>query len=217
MTKEEVEQEIRNVRRQLVRSMNGVVAHRMLQSGVSYKKNYGVELPRLYQLSVSLPHDEHLAIALWNLSIRETMLLALMIYPIDKFSELEFREWIKQIPTYEVAEVGAQRLFSRVPYATEQISLLLEGDNFEVVCGYLIAAKLLSTLSDEFAIQLKKAALEQLNSPILFNAILVFFRCIVQQKRHLCNDILEKLDKQKDTFPRVNLLYEEVKTQLKYS
>lgn len=217
MTKEEVEQEIRNIRRQLVRSMNGVVAHQMQQAGIAYKKNYGVDLPRLYQLSVSLPHDEHLAIALWNLSIRETMLLALMIYPIDKFSELEFREWIKQVPTYEVAEVGAQILFSRVPYAMEQISLLLEGDNFEVVCGFLVAAKLLSTLSDECASQFKKIALEQLNNSILFNAILVFFRCLVQQKKHLCDDILEKLDKQKDTFPRVNLLYEEVKTQLKYS
>ena len=79
MTKEEVEQEIRNVRRQLVRSMNGVVAHQMQQAEISYKKNYGVDLPRLYQLLASLPHDEHLAMALWNLSIRETMLLALMM------------------------------------------------------------------------------------------------------------------------------------------
>lgn len=217
MTKEEVEQEIRNVRRQLVRSMNGVVAHRMQQAEISYKKNYGVELPRLSQIATTLPHDVQLAKALWQLSIRETMLLSLMICPIENFSIDEFRTWIKQIPNYEIAELASQKLFSRLPFAFEQALLLLEGEAFEPICAFLIASKKTSEMSDDIANLFKNKALEFLRIPDLFSAILVFFRSFVQHKKSLCTDLLVRIESVKDSSPRATLLYEEVKTQLEFS
>lgn len=217
MTKEEIEHEIRLVRRQLVRSMNGVVAHRMSQSGIFYKKNYGVDLPRISQIATTLPHDIQLAKVLWQLSIRETMLLALMICPIENFEVNEFRIWIKQIPTYEIAELASQKLFARLPFAIEQALLLVDGDAFEPICAFLIASKKLMEISDDVAILFKNKALELLEHQNLFPAILMFFRCFVQQKRELCNDLLAQIESVKGSLPRVTLLYEEVKTQLDFS
>lgn len=215
MTKEEIAREVCGVRRQLVRSMNGVIAHRMQQSGVVYERNYGVDLPRLFSISASLPNDKQLAETLWSLKIRETMLLAAMICPIDDFCVEDLRCWVKQIPTYEVAEMVSQKLFSCLPYATSETFALMEGDGFEPVCGFLMASKLLPLMSDEVAVRFKESAFARLNDPNLFPAVLVFFRCFVRHKKHLCSNLLTELSPLKET-KFVALLYEEIKTQLEF-
>ena len=215
MTKEEIARKVCGVRRQLVRSMNGVIAQRMRQSGVVYERNYGVDIPRLLCISTSLPHDKQLAEALWSLKIRETMLLAAMICPTDDFSVEDLRCWVKQIPTYEVAEMVSQKLFARLPYAVTQASTLIDGNGFEPVCGFLMASKLLPQMSDELAVRFKENAFARLNEPNLYPAVLVFFRCLVRHKKHLCNNLLDELCSLKET-RSVALLCEEVKTQLEF-
>ncbi len=217
MTNEELNETIRLVRRQLVRSMNGVAAQQMREAGILYDKNYGVELVRLCRMAETLPCDEQLALSLWRLHIRETMMLAVLICPPSAFERIDVREWIAQIPTYELAEMASRKLFARLPNAVELAKNLLNGKNFEPACGWLMLSSLLAQTADEEAIKLKNRALAKLSKSELFPALMLFFKRFAQEKKHLCDSLLTELDDAKSANAQVQFLYEEVKTQLEFS
>ncbi len=214
---EELNETVCLVRRQLVRSMNGVAAQQMREAGILYDKNYGVELVRLCRVAETLPHDEQLAQALWRLRIRETMMLAVLICPPSAFERIDVREWIAQIPAYELAEMASRKLFARLPNAAELAKDLLNGKDFEPACGWLMLSSLLVQIADEESVKLKKRALTELSKTDLFPALMLFFKRFAQEKTHLCGGLLAELDEAKSANAQVQFLYEEVKTQLEFS
>ncbi len=217
MTNEELNETIRLIRRQLVRSMNGVAAQQMREAGIRYEKNYGVELVRLCRMAETLPRDELLAQALWRLHIRETMMLAVLICPLSAFERIDVREWIAQIPAYELAEMASRKLFARLPNATELANDLLNGKDFEPACGWLMLSSLLAQTADQESLKIKNLALAELSKTELLPALMLFFKRFAQEKTHLCNDLLATLAEVKSTNVQLQFLYEEVKTQLEFS
>ena len=82
----ELAEELKNIKTQLRLSMNGVASASMREKGLSYKLNFGVELPRLKSIASTYTKDHELAQALWKENIRECKILAGLLQPVDTFS-----------------------------------------------------------------------------------------------------------------------------------
>lgn len=131
-----IKQELRSV-------MNGPVSASMREKGLTYKVNFGVELPRLRQMSAGLPHDYDLAAALWREDIRECRLLAGMLMPVERFDGALADEWVSQMRFTEEAECTTMSLFSRAPWASAKaFEWIASAAPMPQLCGYLLLARL---------------------------------------------------------------------------
>ena len=120
MEQDEIKEYIRKIKTELRLSMNGVASAYMRENGLTYKLNFGVEIPRLKALSETLPHNHDLAQALWKENIRECKLLAGMLQPADTFYPEIADIWMETMPTVELAQHTVQNLFCRLPYASDK-------------------------------------------------------------------------------------------------
>ena len=78
--------EMQTVKRHFFAMRNGIIADTLRRAGSPFKIIFGLNLPQLMDIAESTPHSAELATRLWNnSSTRESMLLAPMIYPRDKF------------------------------------------------------------------------------------------------------------------------------------
>ena len=80
-----LEAQITEIRRKIRLSMNGIVSGQMTEKGIHYKKNYGVSIPRIKEIASTYPPSHDLAQRLWNLQIRETMIMATLLEPAGSF------------------------------------------------------------------------------------------------------------------------------------
>ncbi|MDL2222087.1 hypothetical protein LJC35_06000, partial [Parabacteroides sp. OttesenSCG-928-N08] len=53
----QLDEQLRDIRIRLRRSMNGVVSSAMREKGLHYKLNFGVTIPQLKEMAKSLPMD----------------------------------------------------------------------------------------------------------------------------------------------------------------
>ena len=94
--------------------MNGIVSQNMKNLGANYKINFGLTLPLLKKIAEEIPADAQLANALWNdTAVRESMMLAPMLYPSDEFNEDEAEKWVTNMPNIEIADICCKSLFRR--------------------------------------------------------------------------------------------------------
>lgn len=135
--------ELRLIKRSLRGVMNGVVSTSMRDKGLNYKVNFGVELPRLVEMSREMTHSYELAAALWKEDIRECRLLAAMLMPSERFDEDLADLWIEQMRFTEEAETTVMYLFSRTPWAsTKAFQWLAAEEEMPQLCAYLLLARL---------------------------------------------------------------------------
>ena len=111
-------EQLRFVKQSLRGGMNGVTSTSMREKGLTYKVNFGVELPRLQAMAEELPHTYELAAALWKDAIRECRLLAAVLMPEADFCEELADLWVEQMRFTEEAECTVMHLFARLPYAS---------------------------------------------------------------------------------------------------
>ena len=134
---------IKEIRKKIRLSMNGVVSDTMKSYGLIYKQNFGVEIPQLRQMAskYSLNHD--LAQRLWALKIRETMILATLLEPAETFSEVNAEEWIKDIDNIELAEQTCMNLFSKLSFAKSWgKKLIFSDDEWVQITGYMLITRI---------------------------------------------------------------------------
>lgn len=139
------EDTIRDIKKELRASMNGILSAQMRQVGMPYKLIFGVELPRLISIAREFTPDHQLAQQLWNENIRECKILATMLMPLDHFYPEVADIWVEETPTAEIAQIAVMQLFSRLPYAAERAFQWI-ASNVETtqLYGYLIVARLLA-------------------------------------------------------------------------
>jgi len=139
-----IEQTIKDIKKELRASMNGILSARMREAGMPFKLIFGVELPRLQSIAAEFAQDADLAQNLWNQNIRETKLLAIMLMPIDAFSEELSKIWAETLATAEEAQVLAKFLLSKTNHAKQtSIAWLEEGKSLPSVCACLCLRHLL--------------------------------------------------------------------------
>ncbi len=156
-----LEEKIREIRVQLRSAMNGVVSHSMRQQGLTYKLNFGVDLPTLRTLANGLDKDHELAQALWKEDIREFKILSALLQPVESFSPELADEWVGSISNKEIAEMTAMHLFQYLPYGLSiSFRWMASLDEMTQICGFLTFSRILNRepelnerLSNEFISQ----------------------------------------------------------------
>lgn len=140
----DTDEQIRNIKAQLRLFMNGVVSQSMREKGLTYKLNFGVELPRIKEIAAGYEKDHQLAQALWKQDIRECKILAAMLQPIDTFYPEIADIWLEDIRNIEIAEMTVMNLFQYLPYApAKSFNWIASDHEFTQVCGFLTIARLL--------------------------------------------------------------------------
>lgn len=132
-TEESSSLQIQRIKRALYLRMNGVVADQMKQKGLSYRINYGVGQLHLKQIAATLEPDSQLSQALWDEQIRETMILATMLMPVEHYQWSQCQQWLCEIQTVEISDYFSMHLLSRHPLAIEWLPAIVTADTIYAV------------------------------------------------------------------------------------
>ena len=151
--------QINEIRQKIRLSMNGIVSDQMTQSGIVYKKNYGVSFPRLKEIAASYESNHDLAQRLWSLQIRETMILATVLEPIDSFTMELAEKWSDSFNQIEIIELSCMNLFRNLTFASQLFAKwILSENNWKVITGFILAARIYEKLNaGEVNILIQKA------------------------------------------------------------
>ena len=123
--------------------MNGAVSQSMREKGLDYKLNFGIELPRLKEISLKYEKNHSLAGELWKENIRECKILATLLQPIETFLPEIADIWVEDIRHQEMAELVCMNLFQHLPYAsTKAFQWIADEREYFQVCGFLTLARL---------------------------------------------------------------------------
>ena len=137
MVTEQTKEKIRELKQEFRAHMNGMASTAMRNAGIGYRLNFGIELPRLREIASGFEPDHELAQELWKEDIRESMIVATLLQPIDTFYPEIADIWVERIHTYEMAGIASMNLFQRLPYASEKSFQWMASDNeFVQACGY---------------------------------------------------------------------------------
>ena len=139
-----VEETLRDIKKELRANMNGVASSRMRESGLAYHVNFGIELPRLQMIAREFEPNHELAQQLWHEDVRESKILAVMLMPVDRFLPDVADIWVEQIPNAEIAQTTVMYLFSRLPYASDKaFEWMASSSEMLQLCGFLLIGRLL--------------------------------------------------------------------------
>ena len=140
---------LQRIRVDLRRSMNGIASKSMREKGLRYKLNFGVDVPRLRELSRRYPVDAQLAEHLWRQETRELKILATMLYPVHEFHADKADKWVKEIPNHEIREQACMNLFQKLDFADRLVQKWTDSADEEIrTSGYWLFARLLVVKSE---------------------------------------------------------------------
>lgn len=138
----ELKNELDQIKLAIQGEQNGIGSRSM--GAMAYKKNYGVPYPSLRRIAANYQPDAKLANCLWNIGYRETMLLALLLFPKDAMAESDVQRLTAEMKEMELAEFACRDLFCLLPGAENYVQgLLAQGADFSLEVAYLLAARLL--------------------------------------------------------------------------
>lgn len=99
---------------------NGAVADTLRRYGIPHKIIFGLEIPRIAEISRSLEPSMELAVSLWNdVDVRESRLLATYLFPLDQIDLDTALLLSSQTRTQEESDMLAFRVLKRLSFAPE--------------------------------------------------------------------------------------------------
>ena len=138
-----LQEQLRSIKREFRLMMNGITSQSMREKGLTYRTNFGVELPRLKAFSEDLPHTNELASSLWKEQVRECRLLAPMLMPATDFAEDMADLWVEQMNFPEEAECVVMYLFQHLPYASSKaFEWIARKEVMPQLCGWQLFGRL---------------------------------------------------------------------------
>ncbi|MFZ4582051.1 MAG: DNA alkylation repair protein [Paludibacter sp.] len=157
ITNDKLDAQIEEIRHKIRLMMNGIVADSMTQKGIVYPKNYGVALPDLKELAKNYQPSNDLADRLWLIGWRETLILSILLQPLENFSIDKARAEVNSIKNNETAEIICMYLLSKTDYAPTLVFELIDSDNLQTkTIGFMLAARIYSKLTEEQSEELIK-------------------------------------------------------------
>lgn len=143
ITNMQLQEQVRAIKREFRLMMNGITSQSMREKGLTYRTNFGVELPRLKAFSDELPHTYELASALWKEQVRECRLLAPMLMPVVDFADDMADLWVGQLNFPEEADCLVMYLLQHLPYAsTKAFEWISSEALFPQLCGWQLFGRL---------------------------------------------------------------------------
>lgn len=135
---------IKSIKRDFRLGMNGVVSTSMREKGMNYKINFGLSLPQIRTIAQKYPQNSEVAEMLWKENIRESKLLATMLYPLNDMTLDKAEEWICNIEYNEVSDIVSMYLFAKVSYAEELVLRNIKSNNEnKIYFGFRLLTRLL--------------------------------------------------------------------------
>lgn len=152
ITNEKLDAQIVEIRKKIRLLKNGIVADSMSRKGIIYVKNYGVALPDLKELAKKYQPSNDLADRLWLIGWRETVILSILLQPIETFSIEKAIARVNSIKNNETAEIICMYLLSKTDFAPTLCYDLIDSENTQnQTTGFMLAARIYSKLTDEQA------------------------------------------------------------------
>ena len=144
----EIEAQITEIKLKIRLSMNGIVSDQMIRNGIVYQKNFGVSIPRIKEIASNYTPNHSLALQLWNLHIRETMIMSTLLEPVGEFTIQSAGILVSQINQIEIAEQACMNLFCKLPFASELSKEWVQSVTiWEQITGFLLAARMYESLN----------------------------------------------------------------------
>lgn len=214
----QLDAQISEIRTKIRLSMNGIVSDSMTQNGIKYKKNYGVSIPRIKEIALEYNKNHDLAQRLWNLQIRETMIMATLLEPIDKFNENLADKWVADFDQIEIVEQTAMNLFSKLDFANNLCIKWVSSTNPWInTTGFILAARIWNKLSQQEINEITKIAdsLSDTENLHLYKSIALCLSRFCRVDNLIARDILNiiELYKEKNTSSH-QYIHNEVKQEL---
>jgi 3-methyladenine DNA glycosylase AlkD len=212
--------QLQAIKKAIYLKMNGVTVESMERSGVCYHKSFGVSLPEIKQLAIKITPNHSLAQSLWHEKIRETMLIASFIQPLESFNEELAADWLADVNNAELAEQLSRNLFGRLPFAPDKVvEWGRSDDKWLCAVGFFTAAFCCDRLTPDDKTNLLKEVLKctLLNEPPVYRAVALFLRKLGATGREEANAVLAAIkDYGTSTVRAKKYIFEEVNTDLNY-
>ncbi len=144
-----IDDTISEIKKKFRKLMNGEVSATMQSMGATYRVNYGIEYFRLKDLAQQYQPNADLSTRLWNLNIRETMIMATLLYPIDAFTKEQANQWLEKVNQPELVEYYCMNLLSKLDFASELVLEWIDADNiWKQITGFTLSARIYPKLKD---------------------------------------------------------------------
>ncbi len=189
---------MKEIKKRLRLSMNGVVSTAMREKGMKHKLNFGVDIPRLRQMAKEYTPDLKLANDLWKEDIRELKILATLLCPVEDFKDADV--WVKEIDNLELAEQACMNCFSKLPDARQKAyNWILSDELYVKISGFLLYARLFSKdyiFEGKEKEQFLSEASQNLQNESLHlrNASVTALKRLGRQSLPVLNEILQAVD-----------------------
>jgi 3-methyladenine DNA glycosylase AlkD len=193
----DLDAQISEIKKIIRLSMNGVVSDQMTKSGIIYKKNYGVTIPRIKEIALRYTPNHDLAQRLWALNIRETMIMATLLEPIDKFTPEIAQAWVESFSHIEIIEQVNMNLFSKLPFAALLATQWIQSDKvWQQVTGFILAARITDKFNrDEITTIVKIAEKLSITSDLhLYKSIGLCLSRLCRKGKEVATYILKEIE-----------------------
>jgi 3-methyladenine DNA glycosylase AlkD len=189
-----IEKQIKDIRQSIRLGMNGITSDSMKKAGIKYKLNYGVSIPYLKQIASNYQQNGELAQRLWALKIRETMILATLLHPIDSFTQNMADEWLCECATTEMVELLCMNLVSKLRFAPEKAIEWIENEKTKPA-GFILAARIATNFSMSQVTLIIEKAIHSSNTQSfpLYNAIALCLRYIARRNENEAQLVQQKI------------------------
>ena len=140
----DMEEIIRNIKKELRANMNGIASTQMRRGGMPHHVVWGIELPRLRNIAAEFAPDRSLGQRLWSENVRESQLLGILLTPAQEFLPEVADIWVHEARTPEAVSLLAMELIAPQPWATDMAFRWIAGtDPLASLCGWLTMCRLL--------------------------------------------------------------------------
>lgn len=141
---------MQKVKRRFFAMRNGALAAQMERGGKRYRINFGLNLPQISEIAIDFKpggcgnqdFPEEFDMAGFarrlrdNVSTRESMLIAPMLFPVEQLTVDEACGWLSSEATAEVADVLCLKLLRNFPEAPVVVDILaVSDDNLRRYCA----------------------------------------------------------------------------------
>lgn len=198
----ELDNTIRDIRKKIRLSMNGDISESMEKKGITYKRNYGVNIPRLKEIQGLYEPNHDLAQRLWALKIRETMILATLLEPIEKFTPDLAEKWLADVNQTELAEQTTMNLFSKLPFATEiALEWINSKELWSQIVGYMLIARVWRNFSDSQISTITEKVLHATDTDelMLYKSIALALNRMCRRGKATAENIMAQINRFKDS------------------
>lgn len=116
----------------------------MARFGIRPKaETYGVSMTQLRSLAKKIKKDHALALRLWKSGVHEARILASIVDEVEKVTERQMDQWIKDFDSWDVCDQVCMNLFWQTPFAHKKaIEWSKRKPEFEKRSGFALMAVL---------------------------------------------------------------------------